>query len=77
MELTVKLWEIRGEPTLDEDCQKLMTTFLSTPLESIAISVLKMNQFPKLMGYLPFLQRRTVSMKICEVHILKNTSLNA
>lgn len=56
------------QPTsdLDESSLKSIVNLLTLPLDSLSIHVLKMDEFPKLMKYLPFLKRRTVSLKICQ-----------
>jgi len=51
---------------IDEDSLKNIVKLLTLPLDTLSISVLQMDEFPKLMKYLPFMKRRQVSLKICQ-----------
>jgi len=51
---------------LDEDSLKNIVKLLTLLLESLSISVLQMDEFPKLMKYLPLSKRRIVALKICQ-----------
>lgn len=61
---------------LDESSLRCIVNLLTYPLDSLSISVLQMEDYPKLMKYLPFLKRRTVSLKICQAVTSRTMPLN-
>lgn len=61
---------------LDESSLKSIVNLLTYPLDSLSIQVLQMEDYPKLMKYLPFLKRRTVSLKICQAVTTRTMPLN-
>lgn len=62
-----KLMSKQAEADIDEESLKSIVKLLTIPLNSLSIQVLDMEEFPKLMKFLPFLKRRTVSLKIAQV----------
>lgn len=60
------LCQKQGVTDLDEDSLKSLVKLLTLPLDSLSIAVLRMDEFPKLMKYLPLTKRRIVALKICQ-----------
>lgn len=60
------LCQKQSSTDLDEDSLKSIVKLLTLPLDSLSISVLQMDEFPKLMKYLPLNKRRIVALKICQ-----------
>lgn len=60
------LCQKQGSSELDEPSLKNIVKLLTLPLDSLSIAVLQMDEFPKLMKYLPLTKRRIVSLKICQ-----------
>lgn len=58
-----------------EEVLDSIVQILIHPLETMSIVVLNLAQYPKLMGYLPFAKRKTVSLKIVEAVISSKTYL--
>lgn len=56
---------------------KLLVKLLSIPLESLFIAVLNMNNFPTLMQYMKFNQRRTVALRIVKAVINDKNKLSS
>jgi hypothetical protein len=54
---------------------KLLVKLLSIPLDSLSIKVLSMNNYPGLMQYMKFANKRQVALKIVKVVIKDNISL--
>ena len=63
--------ELAEEPEILESMVKILTV----PFEKLALLVLKLENFPVLLGYLPFSQKSQVALKICEAIIKTNTFL--
>lgn len=60
------LCQKQSSSDLDEDSLKSIVKLLTLPLDSLSISVLQMDEFPRLMRYLPLAKRRIVALKICQ-----------
>ncbi|EGR27194.1 vacuolar sorting protein, putative [Ichthyophthirius multifiliis] len=52
-----------------DECFKNIVKFLTLPLENLSLSILNMNEYPKLMNYLSFVKRRQVAQKIIQTVI--------
>ena len=63
--------------TLDSDSLKHIVKLLSHPLETMSLSILTMNHYPKLMGYLQFSSRKQVAFKIVEAVVTSKKNLNS
>lgn len=48
----------------DDDAQKIITEFLTLPLETVSVEILTMNEYLNLMKCLKFTKRREVALKI-------------
>mmetsp|Transcript_9766 Transcript_9766/g.19141 ORF Transcript_9766/g.19141 Transcript_9766/m.19141 type:complete len:766 (+) Transcript_9766:3139-5436(+) len=62
----VKLLQRKNETLLDGESLKNVVKLLSFPLETLSLSILTMNHYPKLMKYLTFLARKQVAFKIAQ-----------
>mmetsp|Transcript_15309 Transcript_15309/g.13032 ORF Transcript_15309/g.13032 Transcript_15309/m.13032 type:complete len:217 (-) Transcript_15309:1164-1814(-) len=51
---------------IDEESLKNIVKLLTLPLDSLSIQVLNLDQYPKLMNFLPLPKRRIVSLKIAQ-----------
>ena len=58
-----------------EEVLDSIVQILSHPLETMSIVVLNLAEYPKLMGYLPFLKRKKVALKIVQAVINTKTYL--
>lgn len=63
--------------TLDQESLKLIVRLLSHPLDTMSLSILSMNHYPKLMSYLPYLPRKQVAFKIVEAVITSKKTLDS
>lgn len=54
----------------------LLVKLLSIPLETLSVQVLLMDNFPTIMNYMKFSNKRTVALKICKAVISKGGNLN-
>lgn len=72
----VKLCDKQPTSNFDNECQERIVNFLTIPLKSISLSILKMVDYPKLMKYLPYALRKRVSSRIAESIIENQISLN-
>jgi vacuolar protein sorting-associated protein 35 len=61
----------------DEQSMKLLVKLLSIPLETLFIAVLNMNNFPTLMQYMKFNQRRQVALRIVKAVINDKNKLSS
>jgi vacuolar protein sorting-associated protein 35 len=60
----VTICEKQHQADFDDDCLKNIVKFLTLPLETMSLSILTMNEYPNLMKYLSFSNRRLVATKI-------------
>ena len=72
----VTICEKHSLSDFDEDCQRNIVKFLTLPLETMSLTILKMSEYPNLMKYLPFTKRRQVAIKICQVDNFLNRKKN-
>lgn len=61
----------------DTASMKLLVRLLSIPLESLSIAVLKMHNYPTLMDYMKFSNKRTVALRICKAVVKDNKKLSS
>ena len=59
-----------------ENVQSNIVKLLTLPLEGMGLQILGMEDYPALMGYLPYQARKQVSIKICEAVIHRKQVLN-
>ena len=60
----------------DKNCMRILVKLLSIPLEKHSLAVLSMNQYPVLMQYMNFANKRVVSLKIVKSVLKTLTPLN-
>ena len=60
----------------DKNCMRILVKLLSIPLEKHSLAVLSMNQYPALMQYMNFANKRVVSLKIVKSVLKTQTPLN-
>ena len=60
----------RSSSEVNDDSQKNIVSLLTLPLESLSITVLSLNDYPKLMKFLPFKKRKIVAQNIARVNDL-------
>lgn len=60
----------------DDDCLKNIVKFLTDPLDTLSLSILTMDEYPKLMQFLPFSKRRTVAFKIAKTVVDSKKMMN-
>jgi vacuolar protein sorting-associated protein 35 len=65
----------KEELASDEEVLKSMVKILTVPFEKLALLVLKLENFPVLLNFLPFAQKSQVALKICESVINTKTYL--
>lgn len=70
------LWSKRTSSEVNDDSQKNIVSLLTLPLESLSITVLSLNDYPKLMKFLPFKKRKIVAQNIARVMILLLDDIN-
>jgi vacuolar protein sorting-associated protein 35 len=71
----VKLLQTKNETLLDGESLKNVVKLLSFPLETLSLSILTMNHYPKLMKYLTFLARKQVAYKIAQAVVRSRKAL--
>jgi len=54
----------------------LLVKLLTIPLETLSVQVLKLNNFPTIMNYMKFSNKRTVALKICKAVIKEGSHLS-
>lgn len=59
----------------DANSMKLLVKLLSVPLDSLSIAVLSLDNFPALMKYMKFPNRRTVALRIVKAVLKDKTRL--
>lgn len=69
LESCINVLNANKKKDLTNEGMKLLVKLLSIPLDSLSLHILGMNQFPKLMGYLKFQQRKTVAFRIVKAVI--------
>lgn len=67
LESCVTICQKQDENDFNDECLSNIASFLTMPLDTMSISILTMNEYPKLMKYLPFIKRRQVAQKILKV----------
>ena len=65
----------KEEISSDEDILRSVVKILTVPFEKLALLVLKLENFPLLLNFLPFAQKSQVALKICESVIKSKTFL--
>jgi vacuolar protein sorting-associated protein 35 len=65
----------REEIAADEEVLKSMVRILTVPFEKLALHVLRLENFPLLLNFLPSAQKSQVALKICESVIKSKTYL--
>lgn len=60
----------------DANSMKLLVKLLSIPLDSLSIAVLSLDNFPALMKYMKFANRRTVALRIVKAVLKDRTILS-
>lgn len=56
---------------------KLLVRLLTIPLDSLSTKILPMGNFPQLMSFMKFTNRRTVALRICQAVIKERASLDS
>lgn len=65
----------KDELSSDEEVLRSMVKILTVPFEKLALLVLRLENFPLLLNFLPFAQKSQVALKICESVIKSKTFL--
>ena len=65
----------KDELSSDEEVLRSMVKILTVPFEKLALLVLRLENFPLLLNFLPFTQKSQVALKICEAVIKSKTFL--
>jgi hypothetical protein len=60
----------------DKNSMNLLVKLLSIPLETLSVQVLMMHNFPTIMNYMKFTNKRTVALKICKAVIKEGGHLS-
>lgn len=62
-----------SQSKMSNDCVKLISKLLTFPLETLSLAIFEMKQYPSLMAYLDFSNRKLLALKIIESLVNSNS----
>lgn len=73
LQISVALCSKVSASEYTEEVLDSLVSILSLPLDSLALAVLALEEYPRLMNYLPFIKRKRVALKILEAVLNSRT----
>lgn len=73
LQISVALCSKVSASEYTEEVLDSLVSILSLPLDSLALAVLGLEEYPRLMNYLPFIKRKKVALKILEAVLNSRT----